>query len=157
MGASPKIKVAPATPEPTQGDMKLSLKVEYACQVLAQLGHTHGRKELPHIDDLSRAEEVPSNYLVQILNELRNAGLITSRRGKQGGYALARPPREITLCDVVRALDGGVLEFSAETRGASAERTKAIWREVGGFLEEKLRGYTVEDFMTAGAPEMYYI
>ncbi|MCC5806385.1 MAG: Rrf2 family transcriptional regulator [Opitutales bacterium] len=137
--------------------MKLSLKVEYACQVLAQLGHTHGRKELPHIDDLSRAEEVPSNYLVQILNELRNAGLITSRRGKQGGYALARVPREITLCDVVRALDGGVLEFSAESRGASAERTKAIWREVGAFLEEKLRSYTVEDFMGAGTTEMYYI
>ena len=137
--------------------MKLSLKVEYACQVLAQLGHTYGRKELPHIDDLSRAEEVPSNYLVQILNELRNAGLINSRRGKQGGYALARPPREITLCDVVRALDGGVLEFSAESRGASAERTRAIWREVGDCLEEKLRGYTVEEFMGAAATEMYYI
>ena len=65
--------------------MKLSHKLEYACRVLAQLARTHGQEKLAHIDELAEAEKIPANYLVQILNELRNAGLIISKRGKQGG------------------------------------------------------------------------
>ena len=70
--------------------MKLSVKVDYACRVLAQLARTYGTDELAHIEELAQVEAVPANYLVQILSELRNGGLILSRRGKQGGYALAR-------------------------------------------------------------------
>ena len=137
--------------------MKLSLKVEYACRVLAQLGRSFGSKELPHIEGLARAESVPPNYLVQILSELRNAGIITSRRGKLGGYALAREPKAISLHDIVCAMDGAVLEFTTEGQGASAERTEAIWREVAEALEAKLRDLTVQDLMGSATPEMYYI
>ena len=73
--------------------MKLSHKLEYACRVLAQLGLTYGQGKLAHIETLASAEAIPANYLVQILNELRGAGLIVSKRGKQGGYALARSHR----------------------------------------------------------------
>ena len=72
--------------------MKLSVKVEYACRVLAQLARLHGCGELAHIEKLAKTEAVPANYLVQILSELRGGNLIVSRRGKQGGYALARAP-----------------------------------------------------------------
>jgi Rrf2 family protein len=137
--------------------MKLSLKVEYSCQVLAQLGYTVGRPELPHIEDLSKAEAIPSNYLVQILNELRTAGLITSRRGKQGGYALARPAGEITLHDIVEAVEGEVLAHSAEGKGASAQRTAEVWDQVVARFSELLKGYTVEDFMSAPSKDMWYI
>ena len=137
--------------------MKLSLKVEYACQVLAQLGHTYGRPELPHIEDLAKAEGIPSNYLVQILNELRNAGLIVSRRGKQGGYALSRSPKEITLLDIVRGVEGEMLEFSGSTGGQSAATTSAIWREMANLLEEKARSFTVEDLMGRSGGSMWYI
>ena len=77
-------------------------------QVLAQLGHSFGKPELPHIDELAQAECIPANYLVQILNELRNSGLIVSRRGKMGG--VVRSPgaaRAISMLDIVRAVDGG--------------------------------------------------
>lgn len=136
--------------------MKLSLKVEYACQVLAQLGYSFSQPELPHIETLAKAEEIPSNYLVQILNELRNAGLITSRRGKQGGYALAKRAEDINLYEVVCAVDGELLELSPDERGASAARTKAVWREIALALREKTERFTVADLMNR-SEDMYYI
>lgn len=137
--------------------MKLSLKVEYACQVLAQLGYSVNAAELPHIEDLAKAEAVPSNYLVQILNELRTAGLIRSRRGKQGGYALARQPGEISLCDIMKAVEGEVLGHSVTGEGHSSKKASAVWDEVTAKFEELLRSYTVEHFMTASSREMWYI
>ena len=68
--------------------MKLAVKVIYASRVLAQIARMHGTRELAHADSLARLEAVPPNYLAQILAELREGGLITSRRGKAGGYAL---------------------------------------------------------------------
>ncbi len=137
--------------------MKLSLKVEYACQVLAQLGYTRDAPELPHIEDLARAEAVPSNYLVQILNELRTAGLINSKRGKQGGYALARSPQEVTLYDIMRAVEGEVLSHSQPGEGASSRKTSAVWSEISARFEDLLKGFTVEDLMSSTGEHMWYI
>ena len=86
--------------------MKLSVKVDYACRVLAQMAKYHGTSELAQIELLAEVEAVPANYLVQILSELRNGGIIISRRGKQGGYALARSPDDITLYDIVKLIEG---------------------------------------------------
>lgn len=137
--------------------MKLSLKVEYACQVLAQLGRTVDRPELPHIEELATAEGVPSNYLVQILNELRTAGLITSRRGKQGGYALARRPSEITLHDIMFAVEGSILAHTRKPKGESAGRMSEIWSEVSMRFADLLKNYSVEDFMASPSKDMWYI
>jgi Rrf2 family protein len=137
--------------------MKLSLKVEYACQVLAQLGYTVNAPDLPHIEDLARAEAVPSNYLVQILNELRTAGLIISRRGKQGGYALARPAAEITLCDVMQAVEGNILAHGKAGEGHSSRKTAEIWEQVSERFTALLREYTIEDCMSAPSRDMWYI
>ena len=137
--------------------MKLSLKVEYACQVLAQLGYTVNTPELPHIEDLAKAEGVPSNYLVQILNELRTAGLITSRRGKQGGYALARPPADITLFDIMQAVEGNILAHSHSGKGQSSGKMAEIWEDVSEKFAALLQAYTVEDFMSPASRDMWYI
>jgi Rrf2 family protein len=137
--------------------MKLSVKVDYACRVLAQLGRMYDTDELAHIEDLARIEGVPANYLVQILSELRNGGLISSRRGKQGGYALARPPEGITLWEIVRLIEGEVLELSGPGQGRSAARVHQVWGEVKAALEDKCRAYSLADLMTGGADEMYYI
>lgn len=137
--------------------MKLSVKVDYACRVLAQLARFYGTEELAHIEQLARVEEVPANYLVQILSELRNGGLITSRRGKQGGYALARAPAEITLYDIVKLIEGDVLELSAARDGASGRRVGAVWREIRVALEAECRARTLETFSVKSDEEMYYI
>jgi Rrf2 family protein len=138
-------------------EMKLSLKVEYACQVLAQLGYTVNTAELPHIEDLAKAEAIPSNYLVQILNELRTAGLITSKRGKQGGYALARNPSDISLYDIMKAVEGEILAHSGAGKGASSMKSSEIWSKIATTFEDSLKAVSVEDFMTGGAEEMWYI
>jgi len=137
--------------------MKLSLKLEYACQVLAQLGKHYGSKDLPHIESLSKAESIPSNYLVQILNDLKNAGLIISRRGKQGGYALAKDPKEISLFDIVVGIDGELLGYSAVGDGESSRATSAAWKEVSEVLRKKTKSITVENLMTSSADPMWYI
>lgn len=138
--------------------VKLSHKLEYACRVLAQLGRTHGADKLAHIETLATAESIPANYLVQILNELRNAGLIVSKRGKQGGYALARSPKRIALIEIVEAVDSELLERSFEKLGHSGARVAGIWSEIGESFEAKMRSYTLDDFIVKDADvEMYYI
>lgn len=137
--------------------MKLLVKVDYACRVLAQLARTYGTDQLAHIEDLARLEAVPANYLVQILSELRNGGLIVSRRGKQGGYALARPPEEVTLYDIVKLIEGEILELPSFGEGQSAHRVGAVWHEVRSVLEAKCRSCTLDRMIAKPPGEMYYI
>ena len=137
--------------------MKLPLKLEYACRVMACLARLHGSKQLPHIDDLAQAEAVPANYLIQILNELRTGGLIQSWRGKQGGYALARPPSDISLRDIIQVMEGKLLEPNPVGEGRSAEKVGQVWGEVAAFLEEKTLSYSLEAFLSSESSEMYHI
>ncbi|MEM7792518.1 MAG: Rrf2 family transcriptional regulator [Verrucomicrobiota bacterium] len=137
--------------------MKLSHKLEYACRVLAQLGRSHGQEKMAHIDTLAEAEKIPANYLVQILNELRNAGMIASKRGKQGGYALSRRPDQIRLDEIVRAVDGELLELNLESDGASGPRVAEIWTKIGANLEKEIKHYTLDDLIADDAAQMYYI
>lgn len=137
--------------------MKLSVKVDYACRVLAQLARSHGKDELAHIEELAKVEAVPANYLVQILSELRNGGLIVSRRGKQGGYALAREPEAITLYDIVKVIEGEVLELNTASDGQSGRRVTQIWRDVRDALEAKCKTFTLDKFTARSGEDMYYI
>jgi Rrf2 family transcriptional regulator, cysteine metabolism repressor len=136
--------------------VKLSVKVEYACRVLAQLARHHERSELEHIETLAAAEKIPANYLAQILAELRNGGLIMSRRGKLGGYSLARRPEEVTLFDIVK-VDPELLEFSMSGDGHSGERVAQIWREVQQVMIDKMRTYTLDTFVARESEGMYHI
>lgn len=137
--------------------MKLSVKVDYACRVLAQLARHHGEKRLAHIEELAKIEGIPANYLVQILSELRNGGLINSRRGKQGGYVLSRPPEKITLYDIVKLIEGDLIEFSGAADGQSGRRVQQVWHEVRAALEAQCRGYTLDMLVPRGPGDMYYI
>ena len=138
--------------------MKLSHKLEYACRVLAQLGRFHDQSNLSHINVLSEAEAVPAIYLVQILNELRTAGLIISKRGKQGGYALAKEPAEITLKEIVEAIDAELLQRNFTATGHSGKQVAAVWNEIAASLESSIDTYTLEHFIVRGEDEqMYYI
>lgn len=112
---------------------------------------------MAHIEELAQSEAVPANYLVQILSELRNGGLILSRRGKQGGYALARPAADISLFDVVTLIEGDVLELGGAVQGQSGRRVAQAWREVRAVLEAKCRAVTLEQLAAKSGEEMYYI
>lgn len=137
--------------------MKISVKVDYACRVMAELARLHGSGELAQIEHLARAEAVPANFLAQILIKLRDAGLITSRRGNQGGYLLARSPDEISLHDILVAVEGRCLQLSGNFEGRSGRRLKQVWDEIGRSLDEKTRSYTLNQLSSKNPTEMYYI
>ena len=137
--------------------MKLSVKVEYACRVLAQLARMHGTGELAHIERLAKIEAVPANYLVQILTELRTGGLIVSRRGKQGGYSLARTPEAISVHEIVALIDGNFLELSSSPAGFSGRRVHQVWLDLRRSFEERARSVTLDQLVSRGGEEMYYI
>jgi len=137
--------------------VKLSVKVDYACRVLIHMARLHPSGALAHIEDLAEAEAVPPNYLVQILGELRDGGLITSRRGKQGGYALARTADAISLFDIVTVIEGDLLAFNQSSQGRSARRVTAAWAEIRAALETKTREITLDKLAARGGEPMYFI
>lgn len=112
---------------------------------------------MAHVETLAEVEDVPANYLVQILNELRTAGLIISKRGKQGGYALSRAPERILLSEIVQALDPEILESNCAKGGQSGERVGEIWSAIGAGVCKQLESYTLEAFIVNDPGEMYYI
>lgn len=85
--------------------MKLSKRGEYGLKALIDLA-AEDTADVIRIRELAEREQIPVKFLEQILLTLKNAGLLQSRRGAQGGYYLARPPEEITLGQIVRTLDG---------------------------------------------------
>jgi Rrf2 family protein len=137
--------------------MKISRKVEYASRVLAQLARCYGTKQMPHIEELARDEDVPANYLVQILNDLRGAGLIVSRRGKQGGYMLARGPEEISIADIIRSIDGELLEPQQEVGGQSGKGVYNAFTAIARDFETSASGKTLKDIVGNEGEGMYFI
>jgi Rrf2 family protein len=137
--------------------LKISVKIDYACRVMAELARLHGSGGLAQIDHLARIEAVPANFLAQILGKLRDDGLITSRRGNLGGYKLARPPEEISLYDIMMAAEGECLGLSGNFQGQSGRRLKQVWGEVRATLVEKIKSYTLDQIAAKAPGEMYYI
>jgi Rrf2 family transcriptional regulator, cysteine metabolism repressor len=138
-------------------NVKLSLKVEYACRVLAQLSRNFGNSKFFPIDELAALEEIPANYLVQILSELRNGGLINSRRGKQGGYSLAKAPSDISLYEIITVIDGELLGINLDANGSSGAGVQKVWKEVVEALKKKTMSYSLESFLPVESDDMYYI
>ncbi|MEI7729508.1 MAG: Rrf2 family transcriptional regulator [Verrucomicrobiota bacterium] len=87
--------------------MKLTLRSEYALRALAVLGMSYEQPVVP-IETISSQQHIPKRFLEQILNDLKNAGIVESRRGTNGGYRLAKPPEQISLASVIRHLDGAL-------------------------------------------------
>ncbi len=91
--------------------MKLSLRGEYALRALLVLGLRY-EEPVVRIQVISKEQNIPKRFLEQILNDLKSAGLVQSRRGVAGGYRLARPPEEMTLAEVVRHIEGALAPVS---------------------------------------------
>jgi Rrf2 family protein len=87
--------------------MKLSLRGEYALRALVVLGQNYGQ-DVVRIQTISEKQNVPKRFLEQILNDLRSAGVVQSKRGVAGGYRLAMAPEKIMLATVVRHIEGAL-------------------------------------------------
>lgn len=106
---------------------------------------------------MAQREAVSGNFLVQILNDLRRAGLVDSRRGKSGGYLLARPADAITLRQIVDAVDPTLLQCGVSTEGESGAAVRAAWENVSGALRHSLDQITLESMVSGQGAPMFYI
>jgi Rrf2 family protein len=142
--------------------MIVSAKTEYACIAVLELAARHGRGEPVRIREIAEAHGIPSRFLVQILLQLKSAGLVQSIRGAAGGYNLAREPDEITLLDVMMVVDAqlGQAATSATRSTATTRVLQRTWKQVAAKERELLAEVTFADLVERlkGAPEgMYYI
>jgi Rrf2 family cysteine metabolism transcriptional repressor len=131
--------------------MRLSTKGEYASRAMLELSLHYEKKPL-HIRDISKAQDIPQRFLEQILLQLKRAGLLRSRKGPEGGYYLAKPPGEINVAEVIRAMDGPLAPIDCVSVTAYEvcphERTcslKGLWKEVRDVIAEILERTTFAD------------
>src|SRR5688572_16314848 len=85
--------------------MRLSAKAQYACVAMVELACNHGDRAPVHLKNIAENHGISQRFLVQILLQLKGAGLVESTRGAAGGYQLAKEPSEITVADLVHAID----------------------------------------------------
>jgi Rrf2 family cysteine metabolism transcriptional repressor len=142
--------------------MIVSAKTEYACIAVLELAARHSCGEPVRIRDIAEAHGVPSRFLVQILLQLKSAGLVQSIRGAAGGYQLAREPEEISLLDVMTVVDPQLAQVQASaTRSTSTTRALLrTWKRVAAAEREHLSDVSFADLVEElkGSPEgMYYI
>ena len=137
--------------------MKISQKLEYACRALAQLAKSYDGKTLTRLDELAQREAVSANFLVQILNDLRRAGIIESRRGAHGGYILSRPSDRITLRQIVEAVEPSQLQITALGEGESGPVVRRALETVSAKLAADLDALTLGDLANPPSDPMFYI
>ena len=134
--------------------MKVSTRGDYASRALLSLAlHMDGVTPTPtSVRDIAERTGLPQPYLEQILLALKGAGLVRSKRGVGGGYVLARPPSEITLGEVVSAVDGPIAagDFGRPHEDGACDHEGqcvllTVWSDVGDHMRRHLDGYTLAD------------
>ncbi|MFT5905133.1 MAG: Rrf2 family protein [Cryomorphaceae bacterium] len=141
--------------------MKISQKLEYACRASVQLAKSsqlsNSSSSILRIEEIAQRENVSSNYLVQILNALRSGGIIQSKRGKHGGYFMERNPEDISLYEIIKAVNSGVVADVTVKDGDSAEQVASIWKSISNDIDELLKKTSLQDMMGNEDTYMYYI
>jgi len=99
---------------------------------------------------------IPEKYLVHILLQLKRVGIVKSIRGSQGGYLLGKSPDEISLLDIVRAIDGAVLD-PLPVDDVNGQDLRPAWRQVAKGIEEVLENVTARELANRAQSSMYYI
>lgn len=131
--------------------MKLSTKSEYACLALIDLSE-HGPDGMTKIEDIARRKSIPKKYLEQILLILKRSGYVSSKRGAEGGYKLAKPAKSITLAAIIRLMDGALAPvesvstyFYEETPISQSEKLLGVFREIRDYISNKMESITFAD------------
>ncbi|MGI3783014.1 MAG: RrF2 family transcriptional regulator [Janthinobacterium lividum] len=130
--------------------------MDYALRALSELAAANAPRT---VDQLSAAQHIPNKYLESILGELRRDGLLRSQRGPEGGYRLARPAAEISIADVIRALDGEL----ANVRGSrpenldyagAAQSLQQVWIALRASERQILEGVSLAHVAANDMPEL---
>jgi len=139
--------------------MMFSTKAEYGVRVMVELARRAGGEPIP-LAEIAAHDGLPLAYLEHLVARLRKAGLVDSRRGSRGGYMLARPASEITMAEVVEALEGSIAPIECISQGPDGSivcsresdpghtcPTKLLWTRVRFAIVSTLRGTTLADLL----------
>ena len=138
--------------------MRISQKLDYAQRAVLQLAKCYDGKTVSRLDDISEKEAIPSSFLVQILTDLRKANIVASKRGKAGGYLLAQPPVDITLADIIEAIEPQLTEDTGTFSGsASAQELTAAWKGLSENFQTRIAQISLEDLIAKDREPMWFI
>jgi len=138
--------------------VRISAKTDYALRAAVELAAMQDGDQPIKGEQIATAQGIPVRFLENILGDLRNAGIIESKRGVEGGYLLARPAEQIALADVIRAVDGplanvaGTRPHALSYEGA-AEPLREVWVAVRAALRSVLEQTTVADVAAHNLPK----
>jgi len=137
--------------------VRVSQKLEYACRAAVCLAKHYDGSSVVKLEDIAQREDISSSFLVQILNELKRSNIVLSKRGKAGGYVLARSPATVTLGEVVQAVEPSLLAAPSASSGSSGPAVTNVWQELSRTISKRLASVSLETMASeAGAP-MYFI
>ncbi len=136
--------------------MRTTAKADYAVRAAVELAAVG---DMITADQIAQAQGIPVNFLENILRDLRRAGIVESRRGQAGGYLLARPAEEISIADVIRAVEGplanvrGISPDALEYQGSSA-KLRDVWVALRASVRSVLEQVTLADVARGELPPL---
>lgn len=152
---------------PKGEQMKISAKGEYATLAMLELALQYQKRGPVQIHQIAEKYSIPQKFLVQILIQLKRSGLVLSRRGAEGGYLLAKPPHQISLGEVIRAIEGPLMSIKCLERDNAKTCVlepgctfKSIWFDISQAIEQMMNDITYEQLcqrVQQYQEQMYYI
>jgi Rrf2 family protein len=137
--------------------MRISAKADYAVRAVVELAADDGEKPVK-AERIATAQQIPLNFLENILGELRHAGIVRSHRGAEGGFRLAKPAGEVTVADVIRAVEGPLASVrggppeDASYSGAATTLPR-VWIAVRANLRRVVENVTIADIASSKLPK----
>lgn len=142
--------------------MRITAKVDYAVRAAAELAAaqlgSEGQRSPLKAEAIATAQEVPHRFLEGILGELRRAGIVSSQRGSDGGYWLARPAAEVSVADIIRAVEGPLADVHGEppeqvSYGGAASQLQRVWIATRVALRSVLEETSLADIAGGALPD----
>ncbi len=136
--------------------MRVSAKADYAVRAVAELaaspdGPVKGER-------LADSQDIPLQFLEHILLDLKHSGIVRARRGAKGGYWLAKDPADVSIAEVIRAVEGPIANVQSAppesiTYSGSAKELQSVWIAVRASLREVLESTSLEDLVSGNLPD----
>jgi Rrf2 family protein len=137
--------------------MRISAKVDYAVRAAVELAAAPDEKPVK-AERIATAQNIPLNFLENILGELRHSGIVRSHRGAEGGFRLAKPAAELTVADIIRAVEGPLASVRGgppedASYGGAAESLPRVWIAVRQSLRRVAEHVTIADIASGKLPK----
>jgi Rrf2 family protein len=136
--------------------VRVSARADYAIRAAVELAASGDERPLKR-EAIAEAQQIPASFLENILLDLKRAGIIQSQRGQEGGYWLARPAAAVSVADVIRAVDGPLVNVRGArpedvTYSGNAERLRDVWLASRASLRSVLEETTLDSLVTGELP-----